>query len=112
MEEPGRSRDMEEQHNNRDEAMEEPERSRAEVTEEHERNRKKVFDAMTELGFRPEFAYVVSKEMSTNYLSKRMTGYLKAARPRSMEEVADEMVSIIEERNRLADKIENRRYLW
>jgi hypothetical protein len=80
--------------------------------EKHEENRKKVFEALTELGFRKEFAYVVSREMDTDYLSKRMTGYLYAARPSSMEEVADEMVSIIEERNRLQDKIENRKYLW
>ena len=55
---------------------------------------------------------MVSREMDTDYLSKRFTGYLRAAKPTSMEEVADEMISIIEERNRLQDRIENRKYLW
>ncbi len=79
---------------------------------EHKRNSKAVFDRMIRLGFQKEFAMIVSNEMCTNYTSKRMCGYLDAAAPRSMEEVADEMLIILEERDRYKEKIENRHIIW
>ena len=35
---------------------------------------------------------------------KRMAGYLRGARPRSMEEIADEMVAILDHRRSIVER--------
>ena len=79
---------------------------------EHERNSQAVYNELIKLGFKKEFAYVISMEMQTDFLSKRMVGYLRAARPTSEVEVADEMLIIREERDKFQERIRNRHNIW
>jgi len=77
----------------------------------HEKNFIAVADKLLELGFPPEFAAVVAEQTSTDYTCKRMLSYLKNAAPATLEEVADEMLIILEERDRFAEKaIEKKKY--
>ena len=62
--------------------------------------RKALVNAAASCGFPPEFGLVLAHELRTENAMRRMTGYLRAARPKSMEEAADEMVAIVEQRDR------------
>lgn len=55
-------------------------------------------------GFPPEFALVVGQELSTDFTAKQMLGYLRQAKPKTAEEVADEMLAILEFRDKCVQK--------
>ncbi len=64
----------------------------------------KVYAAMLYKGYPDGFAKVVAREMHTAYTAERMIAYLgRAGRP-PIEEVADEMLAILADRDKFVDK--------
>jgi len=63
-----------------------------------------VSERLAELGFSEEFAYLVGTQMNTDFTARMMLGYLRDAQPKTMEEVADEMLGILELRDKCMKK--------
>ena len=59
---------------------------------------------MISKGYPPEFATIVATELSTEYTSRRMMGYLSAQGTLPLEDVADEMLYILSEREKFKNK--------
>lgn len=68
--------------------------------------RERLLRAMRKLGFPDEFALLIAQELGGPWSLARMTGYLENARPTRAEDVADEMLAILEERRTWAQKME------
>lgn len=66
--------------------------------------RQRLVQAMVELGFPAEFGEIVADELGGPWSMARMTGYLLNARPTRPEDVADEMLAILEQRTTIAQK--------
>ena len=64
----------------------------------------KVEEKLTELGYGRAFARTVASFTNTEYTSKRMLSYLKNSLSTSEEEIAEEMLIILEERDRFRKK--------
>jgi hypothetical protein len=62
------------------------------------------------MGYPAEFAEVLAANLRTEKAMGRMCGYLKAAHPRSAEEIADEMVAILSDREAWTAKKEAQYY--
>lgn len=60
--------------------------------------------AVIAVGFPAGLADVLADELRGEKSMRRMAAYLRAARPRTMEEVADEMLAIIEQRESWVNK--------
>lgn len=58
------------------------------------------------LGFPEDFGRMIAKNLGSPKAMYRMTVYLENVRPHSGEEIADEMLAIMEDRNRWAKKKE------
>lgn len=56
------------------------------------------------MGFPAAFAQLVGEQMNTDFTARQMLGYLRDARPRTMEAVADEMLGILEMRDRFIER--------
>lgn len=67
--------------------------------ERREAARNELVAAVVRLGFPPEFGMLVANELGGEKSMRRMTSYLRGARPKTMEEVADELVAILEQRS-------------
>ena len=63
-----------------------------------------LFRVMLRKGYPADFAALVSREMNTDYLARRMLGYVSRVGLIPPEEFADEMLAILEERDRLRAK--------
>ncbi len=59
---------------------------------------------MLKKGYPDKFARVVASEMGTEFAGKRMIGYIAANRLLPLEEVADEMLAIQSDRDRIVSK--------
>lgn len=59
---------------------------------------------MIEKGYPNGFAEIVSRELHTEFTANRMIGYISAREMLPMEEVADEMLAILSDRDRLINK--------
>lgn len=55
--------------------------------------------AVVDVGYPAELGLVLADELRGEKSMRRMAAYLRAARPRSMEEIADEMIAIVEQRD-------------
>jgi len=66
--------------------------------------KEKLVQAVVSLGFPAEFGVLIGEELGTEKTLRRMLGYLRQAKPARMEDVADEMIAILEERQRWIDK--------
>lgn len=67
--------------------------------------RKTLFDALKSKGYPDEFCReIVYKYLNTDYTAKRMIGYLSKFPVLKIEDCVDEMLAIIEERNRIVEK--------
>ena len=78
-----------------------------------------LYNIMIERGYPTEFSDLVTKNLNTDFTAQRMIGYLLHYDKLPLEEVADEMLAILSERNRIMAKKEtedaNARYndyLW
>ena len=60
--------------------------------------------AVRELGYPDELASALAAGLGGEWSMKRMAGYLRGARPRSMEEIADEMVAILDHRRSIVER--------
>lgn len=64
----------------------------------------KVYTVMVKAGYPKEFAHSISQYMNTEWTSQRMCGYIGRIGLVSFEEVADEMLAILSEREKIVDK--------
>lgn len=76
--------------------------------------RNELIRAMAECSFPEDVGALVAKELHSEKSIRRMAGYVRNARPRSMEQIADEMLAIIDDREKWIRKKEleesNERY--
>ncbi len=65
--------------------------------------------AIVRMGYPEEFGKAIAKNLGSEKTMRRMTAYLKNAKPRSAEEIADEMLAIMSDRERWIEKKESER---
>lgn len=58
-----------------------------------------LYRLMVRVGYPPDFAALVAREMNTDYLAQRMTAYVSRVGRIPPEEFADEMLAILEDRD-------------
>lgn len=63
-----------------------------------------VTDRLLQMGFSDAFARLVGEQLNTDFTAKQMLGYLRDAQPKTMEEVADEMLGILSLRDKLVER--------
>lgn len=56
--------------------------------------------AVVDLGYPEEFAQVLANELRSQKAMLRLAAYIRNARPTSPQQIADEMLVIVSERNR------------
>ena len=65
-----------------------------------------LYDMMLDRGYPEEFCDLITKNLNTDFTATRMMGYLyRYSNPR-LEDVADEMLAILDDRNRIMEKKE------
>lgn len=64
----------------------------------------KLYNIMLNKGYSEEFSDLITKNLNTDFTAKRMIGYLSHFDKLSEEEVADEMLAILSDRNRIMQK--------
>lgn len=65
-----------------------------------------LYEFMLQRGYPEPFCDQVTKNLNTDWTAQRMIGYLSHNRHLPMEEVADEMLAILSDRNRIMQKKE------
>lgn len=65
-----------------------------------------LLTALSEFGIPEEVGKYMAQNLHSERCIRRMISYLKNARPGTMEEIADEMFAIMEDRNRWIQKKE------
>ena len=70
--------------------------------------RNEAYTTLTEtickMGYPQELADMIAKNLGSEKMMNRMTGYLLHAKPSSAEEIVDEMLAIMEDRERWIKK--------
>ena len=61
-------------------------------------------NAVMELGYPEEFAEVLASELRSEKSMRRLASYVRNARPSSPEQIADEMLTIVSDRNRWVEQ--------
>lgn len=69
-----------------------------------------LIQTITRMGYPEEFGAAIARNLGSEKMMNRMTAYLHHARPRSAEEIADEMLAIMEDRDRWIKKKEAEYY--
>ena len=59
---------------------------------------------MLRRGYREEFCDIVTKNLNTDFTAKRMIGYILHYKHQTLEKIADEMLAILNDRNRIMQK--------
>lgn len=67
---------------------------------------RELIGTVVRLGYPEEFGKVIAKNLGSEKTMRRMTSYLYSAKPRSAEEIADEMLAIMSDRERWIAKKE------
>lgn len=65
---------------------------------------KELIAAIVAKGYPEAFGKVIARNLGSENTMRRMTGYLRSANPRSAEEIADEMLAIMSDRDRWVEK--------
>lgn len=65
-----------------------------------------LIEAIVHMGYPEEFGKLIAKNLGSEKTMQRMTAYLRQAKPRSAEEIADEMLAIRSDRERWIKKKE------
>lgn len=65
-----------------------------------------LYDVLIKRGYPESFCQEIVKNLNTDWTAKRMLGYLSYFGALSMEDVADEMLAILEDRKRIMQKKE------
>lgn len=71
--------------------------------------REQLLKAVVDLGFPRAFGELLADELGGPWSMTRMTEYLRGTRPQSLELIADELVTILDQRKAIADKLETER---
>ena len=66
--------------------------------------RAELIDAIEQLGYPAEFGEVIAHELGGEKSMRRMTAYLRGADPHSPEQIADEMLAILDQRHRWVEQ--------
>jgi hypothetical protein len=72
--------------------------------EAREAARADLIDAIEQLGYPREFGKVIASQLGGEWSLRRMTSYLRGANPHSPEEIADEMLAILQMRERYVEQ--------
>ena len=65
-----------------------------------------LYKLMLERGYPEEFCDIITKNLNTDFTAQRMIGYLYHFDHPPVEEIADEMISILSDRNQIMEKKE------
>ena len=65
-----------------------------------------LYQLMLSRGYLEEFCDIVTKNLNTDFTAKRMIGYLSHYQHPTLEEIADEMLAILSDRNRIMQKMD------
>ena len=65
-----------------------------------------LYNLMLQRGYPEQFCDEVAKNLNTDFTAKRMIGYLLHYQKLPLEEIADEMLAILSDRNRIMQKKE------
>lgn len=65
-----------------------------------------LYKLMLERGYPEEFCDIITKNLNTDFTAQRMKGYLYHYDHPPVEEIADEMISILSDRNQIMEKKE------
>ncbi len=71
---------------------------------------RELVQTITRMGYPEEFGKAIAKNLGSENTMTRMTAYLRSANPRSAEEIADEMLAIMSDRERWIQKKEAEYY--
>ena len=63
-----------------------------------------LYEMMLDRGYPEEFCDLISKNLNTDFTATRMMGYLSHYQELPLEEIVDEMLSILADRNRIMQK--------
>lgn len=73
-----------------------------------------LYHLMLQRGYPEEFCDIITQHLNTDFTARRMIGYLYHYEHPPVTEIADEMISILSDRNRIMEKKEleavNRRW--
>lgn len=67
---------------------------------------RELYEILQEEGYPQDFCSVVADTLNTDFTASRMIGYLSYYTAPRCEDVADEMIAILEDRDRIAQKHE------
>ena len=76
------------------------------ATESWKEAYRELIDTLVRMGYPEEFGRAIAKNRGSEKTMRRMTAYLHHAKPRSAEEIADEMLAIMSDRERWIKKKE------
>ena len=86
---------------------------------EREKLKQELITEIVRMGYPQEFGAMLADSLGTEMTMARMLAYLRAASPGSAEEIADEMLAILSDRDRWQEKKINeyynrkyKEYLW
>ena len=65
---------------------------------------RKLYRVLLDRGYPEEFCDQITKNLNTDWTANRMLGYLSHYKKLPMEEIVDEMLAIISDRNRIMQK--------
>ena len=65
-----------------------------------------LYKLMLERGYPEEFCDIITKNLNADFTAQRMIGYLYHYDHPPVEEIADEMISILSDRNQIMEKKE------
>lgn len=65
-----------------------------------------LYKLMLERGYPEEFCDIITKNLNTDFTAQRMIGYLYHYDHPPVKEIADEMISILSDRNQIMEKKE------
>ncbi len=65
-----------------------------------------LYDILIRRGYPEPFCDEITKNLNTDWTTQRMIGYLSHYKKLPMEEIADEMLAILSDRNRIMRKHE------
>ena len=65
-----------------------------------------LYDIMIKWGYPEEFSDQITKNLNTDWTAQRMIGYLSHYKNLPLEEIVDEMLAILSDRNRIMQKHE------
>ena len=65
---------------------------------------RQLYELMVRKGYPENFAALIASEMHTEFTAGRMLGYIARSEKLPLEEVADEMLAILSDRDRITQK--------